>query len=542
MVPSTLRRFFATPASSVASAAFIIGLLSIASRLLGIVRDRILASSFGAGTTLDMYYAAFRLPDLVFNLLVLGALSAGFIPVFAKLAAEKNQRQAAWHLANNIFHTLAFALIIICGLGIIFSPALTQWIAPGFKASERETISILTRIMFLSPFFLGLSSIAGSILQSFHKFFVYSLAPVLYNLGIIAGVVFFVPDYGIYGLAWGVVLGSLVHFAIQLPALAKLGFQYRFIFNLRDRALRSVYAMMTARTLGLAITQLNLIVITILASGLVEGSLAVFNLANNLQSFAIGIFGISFAVAVFPLLSTAESDEVFINRFSKTFRQILFCIIPATVVLIILRAQIVRVILGSGNFGWEDTIMTIDTVGYFALSLFAQATIPLLARAFYARHDSKTPFYVGLFSAVANVALSVYLAPSLGVAGLALAFSAGMILNFLLLFIILHRRLRSLDEKRIIVSIAKCSAAAIGMAVTIQAMKLLIWPYVDMTRFWGILLQGSLAGLFGLLVYFAVCSLLKSEEFNELWSATKIKLFDSAKKLKSDDQGEVHGI
>ena len=542
MVGSTLRRIFSAPAASVASAAFIIGLLSVASRFLGIVRDRILASHFGAGTTLDMYYAAFRLPDLVFNLLVLGALSAGFIPVFARLAAENSDRKEAWRLANNIFHTLALALMLICGIGIIFAPLLTDWIAPGFAASERETIVVLTRIMFLSPFFLGLSSIIGSILQSFHKFFMYSLAPVLYNIGIIFGVMFFVPRYGIKGLAWGVVLGSLIHFAVQIPALIKLGFNYRFVFDFRDRALRTVYAMMTARTLGLAITQLNLIVITIIASGLVSGSLADFNLANNLQSFAIGIFGVSFAVAVFPILSTAASDSIFIEKFSRTFRQILFCIIPATVALIILRAQIVRVVLGSGNFSWEDTVMTIDTVGYFALSLFAQATIPLLARAFYAKHDSKTPFFIGLISAGINIALSLMLAPLWGVAGLALAFSVGMIINFLLLFMILHRRLGTLDEKRIIISIAKCSAAGIGMAITIQAMKLLIWPYVDMSRFWGILIQGSLAGLFGLLVYFAVCSLLKSEEFNELWSATKIKLFDSTKKLKSDDQGEVHGI
>ncbi len=542
MIGAPLKKLFTSASSSVASAAFIIGLFSVASRLLGVLRDRILASTFGANQTLDMYYAAFRLPDLVFNLLVLGALSAGFIPVFARLASDQKEKSNAWMLANNILNTLTVGLIAVCGLGIVAAPWLVTVIAPGFPMEAKSTIVVLTQIMFLSPFFLGLSSIVGGILQSFHRFFVYSLSPVFYNLGIIFGALYLAPRYGIIGLAWGVVIGSFCHFIIQLPSLFKLGFRYQFFFNWKDKAMRQVYGMMTARTLGLAITQLNLIVITIIASGLVEGSLAVFNLANNLQSFAIGIFGVSFAVAVFPSLSAAASDEIFINRFSRTFRQILFFIVPATVLLIILRAQIVRVILGSGNFSWEDTVMTIDTVGFFALSLFAQATLPLLARAFFSRHDSKTPFIIGLLAAVVNVVLSLWLAPTLGVAGLALAFSAGMIINFVLLFIILHRRLGTLDEKRIVISIAKYSAAGIGMAITIQAMKLLLWPFVDMTRLWGILFQGALAGLFGLLVYCAICSLLKTQEFAELWAATKIRLFASAQKLESDDQGEVRGI
>ena len=537
-----LKRLFRAPVSGVAAAAFVIGALSIASRLLGVVRDRILASSFGAGETLDMYYAAFRLPDLVFNLLVLGALSAGFIPVFSKLAAEKEKRSEAWSLANNIFHTLTITLILVCGIGIIFAPSLTAWLAPGFSVEAQETITNLTRIMFLSPFFLGLSSVVGSVLQSFHRFFMYSFAPVIYNIGIIVGAIWLAPHYGVYGLAWGVVIGSFGHFLVQIPSLIRLGFQYQWICSWKDKALRTVYGMMSARTLGLAITQLNLVVITIIASGMKEGSLTVFNLANNLQSFAVGIFGISFAVAVFPLLSTATNNEMFIERLSKTLRQILFFIIPATVALIILRAQIVRVVLGSGKFNWQDTIMTIDAIGFFAFSLFAQAAIPLLARAFYAQHDSKTPFYIGLVSSVVNVVLSIYLAPRLGVAGLALAFSIAMIINFLLLFMLLHRRLGSLDEKRISISVAKYSAAAIGMALAIQATKLLIWPYVDMTRFWGILLQGSFAGIFGLIVYFAICSLLKSEEAAELWASAKVRLFDSAQDLKSDDQGEVRGI
>jgi len=535
--------FISSASTSVAAAAFVIGLMSVASRFLGIFRDRILASSFGASETLDIYYAAFRLPDLVFNLLVLGALSAGFIPVFARLIKDNKNLKEAWLLASNILNILSLGLLVVCGLGVAAASWLVDVIAPGFPIEARSTIVTLTRIMFLSPIFLGLSSIVGGVLQSFNRFLVYSLSPIFYNLGIIFGALFLVPRFGVMGLAWGVVIGSGLHFLVQIPALLKLGFKYSFFINWRDQAMRAVYSMMTARTLGLAITQINLTVITIIASGLPAGSLSVFNLANNLQSFPVSIFGISFAIAVFPFLSSTVTDRDFINSFSRTFRQIMFFIIPSTVIFIILRAQIVRVILGSGEFNWQDTTLTIDTLGFFVLSLFAQATIPLLTRGFFARHDSKTPFYIGLFSNAVNIVLALWLIKYWGVAGLALSFSLSMILNFLLLFFVLHHRLGSLDDKKIFVSLSKFSGAAIVMALSIQAMKLLVWPYVDMTRLWGVLSQGALAGLFGLVVYLAICSLLKSEEFIELYRATKIKLGVAAKKLHSeDDQGEVRGI
>lgn len=526
---------------SVAGAALMIAVLSIASRFLGVVRDRILAGTFGAGETLDIYYAAFRVPDLVYNLLVLGALSAGFIPVFSSLYA-KGESERAWRLTNNIFNILFVSLAIVCLAGIIAAPVFVSLIAPGFSAEAQQTIVSLTRIMFLSPFLLGLSSIVGSVLQARRRFFVYSLSPIFYNLGIIIGAIYLSSRFGVAGLAWGVVIGSFVHLAVQLPVFFGLGFRYRILFQWYDKSVRTVFGMMTARTFGLAVTQVNLMIMTMIASTLPIGSLSVFNLANNLQSFPIGIFGISFAVAVFPLLSAATDKEKIIDYFSRAFRQILFFIIPATVLILSLRAQFVRLILGSGKFDWTATLLTIDTLAYFAVSLFAQATLPLLARAFYAQHDSKTPFYAALFSAAANIGLSLWLARPLGVAGLALAFSISSILNFLILFVLLHRRMGGLDERRIIRSILKYSVAGIFAALAIQAMKLLIWPYADLSRFWGVLLQGVSAGLFGFVTYLGICSLLKSEEFIELWSAAKNRLRKNGSKIAPEDQGEARGI
>lgn len=525
---------------TVVGAAFVIATLSIASRALGVVRDRILASTFGAGQTLDVYYAAFRLPDLVFNLLVLGALSAGFIPIFASLMA-KNESERAWRLTNNVLNILGVALAILCSLGILAAPMLIRIIAPGFEVGARETIASLTRIMFLSPFLLGLSCVVGSVLQSKRRFFVYSLSPIFYNFGIIAGALWLAPHYGVTGLAWGVVIGSAAHLLIQVPEFFRVGFRFRAILEWKDRSVRAVFAMMTARTFGLAVTQLNLMAITIIASGLPSGSLTVFNLANNLQSFPVGIFGISFAVAAFPLMSSAETTEKIIALISRTFRQVLFFIIPATVLILSLRAQIVRVILGSGKFDWQATLLTIDTLGFFVISLFAQAALPLLARAFYAQHDSKTPLFTGLGSEAINITLALILSKKFGAPGLALAFSSSAIFNFLMQFILLHRKLGGLDEKRLIRSTLKFSVAALFAALAVQSMKLLVWPYADMTRFWGVLLQAGTAGLFGLVIYFALCSLLKSEELLEMWSSVRTRVFRK-RGMTVGDSGEARGI
>ena len=544
-------KIFSKPTHTITAAAALVASFSLLSRLLGIFRDRILAGQFGAGEVLDAYYAAFRIPDLIFNLLVLGALSAGFIPVFTgfikdfSLNGKKNflHNKEGWIVANNVLNLILIALIAVSVLGIIFARPLTSLIAPGFSASLQDTTVQLTRIMFLSPIFLGVSSILGGVLQSFKKFFAYSLAPIMYNLGIIFGALYLVPKIGLAGLAWGVVLGAFLHMMIQLPATINSGFRYCLLINLKHPGVRKILKMMVPRTMALAVSQINLLVITIIASSLVAGSLTVFNLANNLQSFPIGIFGISFAIAAFPTfsrLSRNKDKEKLKESFSKTFRTILFFVIPATVLLITLRAQIIRIILGTGAFNWQDTILTMDTLGMFALSLFAQASIPLLVRVFYARHNSATPFWLGLVSMAVNVMLSFYFANQMGVAGLALAFSISAILNFLLLWIFLHHQLGDLNEKGVLISIAKFSGAAIVAGVTVQVAKVIIWPFVDMSTSMGIFWQGLGAGVAGITVYILLCSLFKVEEIKILKQSLRRRL--PWNKVDTEDQGQVQGI
>ena len=542
-----LKKIFSKSTKTISAAAILVASFSMLSRFLGIVRDKILASEFGADVVLDSYYAAFRVPDLLFNLIVLGALSAGFIPVFTKYVKDfslsgresKEKNREAWILSSNVLNLLMISLVAVSVLGMIFANYLVEVLVPGFSLEQKELTSTLTRIMFLSPIFLGISSVLSGVLQSYKRFFAYSLAPILYNLGIILGAIYFSKVLGPIGLAWGVILGAFLHMIIQLPSAIISGFSWHLKLNLKNKGLRQILKMMVPRTLTLAISQINLLVVTIISSTLIAGSLAVFNFANNLQSFPLGVFGVSFAIAAFPTLSRLSNKVDKIKEiFKKTFKQILFFIIPSTVLLITLRAQIIRVILGSGKFDWQDTILTIDTLGFFALSLFAQATLPLMVRMFYARHNSRTPFIMGLISVVVNVILSFYLANIMGVAGLALSFSISMILNFFLLWIALRVKLGFLGEMNILISVLKFSIASIIAGIFVQVAKITIWMFVDMTTFLGVFTQGLGAGTLGILVYLLVSYLLKVEELDIIFRRSKKRLRKKDLEIENTDQNQ----
>lgn len=531
-----IKRLLNGQVNSITAAAIIIGAASLASRFLGVIRDRILAGEFGAGDVLDTYYAAFRVPDLVFNLVVLGALSAGFIPIFTQYLQAEN-KDKAWRLANQILNLLLVGLLLFCAILFVFTPQLMKLITPGFSPEKMAITVKLTRIMFLSPVLLGVSSVLGGILQSFKRFFVFSLAPILYNIGIIIGALVFVRFWGVYGLAWGVVLGALLHLLVQIPTAAYLGFRYQWVLDFKDHGLKKIWQIMVPRTLTLGVNQINFVVITIIASTLAAGSLAIFNLANNLQIFPVGIFGISFAIAAFPSLSSLalKSDKKeFIESFSNTTRQILFFIIPASALFLVLRAQIVRVILGSGNFTWTDTILTMESLAMFSLSMFAQSLIPLLLRGFYAFHKATLPFVLGLISVVINIILSLYLTGSflnygygfnLGVVGLALAFSVSNILLFFILWLALRKEAGTLDETKIVWAVAKILVATLAMAVVTQFMKYGIEPYFGTRTFVGIFLQGFIAAMVGIIIFVVVGCAVKSQEMYTFLDSVKKRLF-----------------
>jgi putative peptidoglycan lipid II flippase len=540
----------------------------LVSRLFGIFRDRILASEFGAGDTLDVYYAAFRLPDLVYNLLILGAVSAGLIPVFAALLA-KHKESDAWRLINSILNILSLGLIIICVLLFILAPWLMPMITPGFSHEKMTLVVGLSRIMFLSPLLLGLSAIFSSILQSFRKFFIYSIAPIFYNLGIIVGALFLVPIWGVYGLAWGVVLGALAHMIIQFLPIFSVGYKYQFIFSFRDKYVRDVAKMMVPRTLALLVSQLNFLVITILASTLAAGSLAIFNLSNNLQNFPLGIFGVSMAVAALPVLSTLWAEKKkddFVKIISTSFRQILFFIVPISVLLYVLRAQVVRVILGAGSFNWYDTRLTAACLAIFCLGLFAQGTFPLIIRGFYALHNTKTPFFIGLAAMVVNLAslllfrwvysfdnwLTFFTTAILRISdigdlidfrvlALPAAITVSSIFELVVLMIFMRRIIGRLDGRKILNSVFRILFASVGGGVFSYAILQLMATLVPTEKVYGLFFQGLLAGLAGLGGYWLIGWLLKMEEMSIFVASMKRKLLKSAKVAPEDNitEGEI---
>lgn len=523
-----IKKLFNNATTSITRAALILGAASFLSRIIGLLRDRMFAHLFGADTILDAYFAAFRIPDLVYNLLIVGALSAGFIPVFIR--TRERDPEHAWRVTNALMTILGAALITICTILMIFTPQLMHIIVPGFSGETFDLTVRLTRIMFISPILLGLSSIASGVLQSLKCFLIYSLTPIFYNIGIIIGALVFVPMLGPIGLAYGVVLGALCHLLIQIPALWQHGFRPILIWDTNMKEVREIGRLMIPRTLGLAATQVNLVIITMIASTFAVGSLTVFNFANNLQYFPIGIIGYSFAIAAFPTLSSLFATQALYEmktHIITTVRQILFLILPITIVCLLLRAQIVRVVYGTGAFDWTDTILTGDMLGFFALSLFAQAIIPLLVRAFFARHDTWTPFIIAVVSSLFNIIFSLTI-PNLfpeshQILGLAVAFSLAQLIQLSILWITLRTQMGTLEEHTLLPFMAKLTVALIPTAIIIQLLKAPIAELVDMTRFWGIFVQGTISGSAGLLMYLFIMHILRVEEVTTLRHAMKRK-------------------
>ena len=553
------------PSRSIISAAFVITIFGLASRLLGLVRDRFLASTFGAGDTLDVYYAAFRIPDLVYNLIILGALSAAFIPVFTSLISTE-KKEEAWEMANGILNLAIFFIVILSLALAIFAPFIMHIITPGFPEDKMAEVVKFSRIMFLSPLLLGISGIFGGILTSFKRFLIYSLAPILYNIGIIVGILVFTKFLGPIGLAWGVVFGAALHMLTQYPAAKRLGFKgsLDFFRSFRNLHIKKVFHLMIPRTLGIAVNQFNLLIITIFASLLSAGSLAIFNFAQNLQSVPVGIIGSSFAIAVFPTLAALiaqNKKEEFVENFSHTFRQIIFFVIPISVFILILRAQIVRVLLGAGKFDWEDTVLTYQCLGIFVISLFAQSLTPLLARSFYAMHNTKTPFYIALITEAINIGIIVFFwkyftqdgqiinifgwrIEFFRIFGLAVAFTVSGIIQMILLLFILRAKFENLDDKKIIQTVYKVCLISIISAFGIQASKYAMGSYIDIDTFFGIFSQLIVSVVIGIIIFAAMSQFFHLEEFLVFKRMVARKLFRSKGSVEEDieDVREVSGV
>lgn len=510
-----LSRFINQKSQKISSAAITVAFFGLISRLFGLWRDRLLAGQFGAGETLDIYYAAFRIPDLVYNLLIIGAVSSAFLPVFyAYLVKNKEE---AWRFASNVLNILLIALIVLSVILVILAPYLMYFIAPGFSEAAKDLTVKISRILFLSTLFLGVSALFSSLLQAFSRFLITSLAPIFYNLGIILGIVFLAPKFGIWGLAFGVVLGALLHFLIQVPALFSIGFKFSGIVNFRESGFIKVAKLWLPRTAGLLALQLNSIVLTAIASGMAIGSITIFNFADNLRWVPIGIVGVAFSTAAFPALSSAFSrgeKELFIKRFSLAVRQTLFIVIPASFLFFVLRNQIVQIVLSTGKFAATDANLTAAVLGLFSFGIFAASLLPLFTRAFFAFHNTKIPFFINVFSMILNIILSFVfvwffkeytdLSP---IFGLPLAVSVASIVNFFWHWIDLKKHVGDFGIGEIKKSAAKVLTASL-VAVAAAYAGLYVFSASNL------LFKTFFAGLAAGAAYLIVTFLLRSEELS----------------------------
>src|SRR3989344_4235782 len=397
-------KIFHADLGNVHHAAFWLGFFGILSATLGLLRDRLLAGTFGASRELDIYYAAFRVPDFLYTILLLFTASTAIIPIFLKNFNEDKEKAA--ELLGSIIIYVSFALLVLSAIAFFFMPEFVKFSLPGFSEEDLGRTTLLSRILLLSPIFLGFSNIFSSVAQAFRRFFVYGLAPVFYNIGIILGISVFYQFLGLPGLAWGVALGALAHMALQIPSLRNVGVLPKFKEVKGRSELLKIMWLSLPRTLGLSISQFTTLILTGIASTFYQGSIAIFNLALNLEYIPVTIVGLSYSVAAFPNLvsfSLNKAKDDFKKHFFAAMRHIIFWTLPMSVLILVLRSQIVRVVLWSGVFSWADTRLTAAALAILSLAIIFQSLFMLLIRAFYAEGESWRPLAINVISALLSV-------------------------------------------------------------------------------------------------------------------------------------------
>ena len=545
-------RIFGKEYGSINQAALLLGLFAFFSQVLALFRDRFIAHFIGPSPILDAYYAAFRIPDLIFISIASLASITVLIPYLsAKMKGGAVTNEAQKYL-NDVF-TIFFITMVSVSIIIFFlMPYLVSFVAPGFNPLMQAKVIELSRIMLLSPILMGLSNLFGSITQIFNRFFVYSLSPILYNIGIIFGVLLFYPAFGIYGLAFGVVFGAFMHFGIQAFASRSCGFTpkfslFPFAINFSDIKMLALTSL--PRTLGLAFNNIALIFIISLASSLKGGSISIFNLSFNLQSVPLNIIGISYAVAAFPTLAKSISlgklDE-FRKHLKSAARAIIFWSLPVTFLFIVLRAQIVRVILGSGSFSWENTRLVAASLAIFSVSVIAQGMIALLSRSYYAMGNTKRPLLINLGCSILIIILAfifTYLfehmlffrffiesllkvtdIPGTAVLMLPLAYSTGIILNFILHWFFVRKDFMG-GESFITKTFFQSLGASFFLGAVAYISLNILSPIFGTTTLIGVFLQGFISGILGIGAAILVLHLLKNEELKDIIKTLKTKFW-----------------
>ncbi len=561
--------FFNKEFINVNQAALILGFFAFFSQILGLLRDRSIAHFIGPSASLDIYYAAFRVPDFIF--ISIGSLFsvAVLIPFLSKtkINSDPNYNKDNEDFFNNILSFFILLIIFISVIIFFLLPFFINFLVPGFSLENQNKVVELSRFMLLSPIFLGLSNLFSSLNQLSHKFFIYALSPLFYNIGIILGILFFYPILGLKGLAIGVILGAFMHFLIQFLGFSFQGstlriqkgrtLEIQFFKSINFTEIKEIIFISFPRTLGLSLNSLTLMFIVSFASSLESGSISIFNFSFNLYVVPLSIIGLSYAVATFPALSQSYASgkmEEFKNYLKLAARQIIFWSLPVIFLFIILRAQIVRVILGSGNFSWENTRLVAASLAIFSISILAQGLIALFARAYYAKGNTSRPLFINFISSLSIIIFSILFLyifkhyilfqnfiesilkvsniPGTEILMLPLAYSFGVLINASLFYFFIKKDILEPKEKFISETFFQCLSAsfAIGLVsyfmLNILASRLnTLSPVFGTNTFLGIFLQGFLAGILGILAGILILFLFKNEELKQIIKVLKTKFW-----------------
>jgi putative peptidoglycan lipid II flippase len=545
-----LNKFFRilhTEVRGLHQAAYLLAGFAFLSQILALIRDRLLAASFGAGSTLDVYYAAFRIPDFIF--ITVGSMVSISVLIPFLMDKIKGGQEDGKKFISNIFSFFFLLIVVSAVIGFFLVPFLSKFLFPGFTGDKLTQVIGLTRILLLSPIFLGLSNILGTLTQAYRRFFLYALSPILYNLGIIVGVLFIYPVFGLSGLAYGVIIGAILHFAIQIPFIIESGLFPRLQFKFDFKEIGRVLFISIPRTFTLGSDSISIIFLLSFASLMTAGSIAVFNFSYNLQSVPLSIIGVSYSLAAFPMLikyfSSGEKEK-FAEQAIASAKHIIFWSVPVVVLFVILRAQIVRTVLGSGQFNWSDTRLTAAALALFAVSLVFQNLTMLFVRAYYAVGKTKKPFIAKFVNAVTTVLfgygfmlaflhypifkyfleslLKVQDIPGSIILTLPLGWSIGEVINSIALWFVFEKDFKGFS-KPVLRTFVQVFASSLVMGYVAYVSLNIFDDVFNLETTAGVFLQGFLSGVVGIGFGILFLLIFRNQELSDVWQTLKSKIW-----------------
>jgi putative peptidoglycan lipid II flippase len=505
-------------AVALAKAGLVVSAAYLVARVLGYVRVVVIGTTFGAGEDLDAFYAAFRIPDLIFQLVAAGAVASAVVPIVSSLVSN-GEPARAWRVVSTLINLMLVGLLIFAAIAFIWAPQLVAAITPGFSGPILDRTIELTRIMLASPILLALGAVATAALNSERRFAASAIAPIVYNLAIIGAAVLLSDSMGVTGLALGVVAGSFGLLVVQLPALRRVGFRYAPRIDLSDDQARKLLRLMGPRVLGLSASQITMVVMTSLATGVGLGAVTAFTIAFALYQIPMGVIGIPLGIVIFPSMArelAVGRTGSYLELVARATRILLFVMLPIAAIGIALRLPAVDLLLGYGRFDAADVVITAETLLPFLIGLTGHAVIGVFARAFYARQDTRTPVLAAILAVVVNTTVGFALVGQYGLPALGLAIAVAAWIEAGALLLVLRRREPDLDVTGILwVGVRSLLAAVVAGVVAAIVLQALVGP-VPGTDKLTVLVGSGVAALIGGVAFVAAAFALRIPELRSM--------------------------